>query len=112
MKSPWSTPIHKLPRVMLKVWGDGVHDDTEALQHVVDTGEEIPGVKITGNTIHLSEGVYRVTDTIYTGRNANVNLIMSVSEITFPARPIIHFRPPEDPSEGRVEFSGCHIRGV
>ncbi|MGA3221187.1 MAG: glycosyl hydrolase family 28-related protein [Acidimicrobiales bacterium] len=60
------------PQIITGTFGDGVHDDTQvieaALAQIAETtnaaGQKVPLPGLTGNTVLLPAGAYRITDTL------------------------------------------------
>lgn len=46
-----------------RLWGDGIHDDTEALQHLIDK-EFDQAAANGGGLVAMPAGVFRITDTL------------------------------------------------
>ena len=52
--------IEHFASVVPKLWGDGIHDDSAALQYLIDNA--------VGGMVRLPSGIFRVSNTLHVGR--------------------------------------------
>ena len=95
----------------LTLWGDGVHDDTQALQHLLAGGLVMSagGVLLGGNTgvVRIPSGNFNISDTLRFKRS-NVELLNSTVTCTKPVDYMISF----DAGVSDCRISGVHFQGA
>jgi hypothetical protein len=79
------------PRI-LTLWGDGIHDDTAALQALID-GERVIGLDGRPMAGMLAGGVYRLTDTLVFDPGTSVVMLDThfLAQEIPEGRPALHF---------------------
>jgi hypothetical protein len=89
-------PISVVPWRMPKLWGDGIHDDTAALQAIIDAGLPFPpGTYLTSNELVV--------------RNKHG---YTIANSTFIASPEWPPRRPAMPMFTIVDSSNCSLLGL
>lgn len=91
------------------LWGDGVHDDTEALNALFSgTPVKVEGENIVASEAVLKGGVFLISDTIFLRANRSVidGVVLNLSG-SFKRVPAISF----DYKAGQVWISNITIKG-
>lgn len=88
-------PIYVPKPDLLRLWGDGMHDDTLALQAIFD-GKPVFGAEpfSEGGSVYLSGGIYRISSTILIGAGAHT--VIGSTFIAAPEleAPMLQFKGP------------------